>query len=269
MKVITYFIMISLLLTGCKNKQSETSVEDITTFQDQASSPEVPQYPDALARVMEVHGGMDQWGKMNELRFELDKESGKEIHQISLKDRRTRIDGPDWTMGSDGKDVWLDQATDSAYGGNARFYHNLYFYFYAMPFVMGDQGIKYEEVDPRELDGIIYPGIKISYEAGVGDSDKDEYVLYYDPETYVMKWLAYTVTFRTNQSSENWKYIKYSKWAPINGLTLPETLTWYQVEDDQPTEPRNELLFDKVIVSEAKLADEIFSRPETAQIIER
>ncbi|PQB04707.1 DUF6503 family protein [Aureitalea marina] len=269
MKKITYLLLFSVIVLACKNKQEEASVDDITTFNEKAPAEDTVQYPENLARIMEVHGGMDQWNKMNELRFELNKESGREVHQVSLKDRRTRIDGPDWTIGSDGQDVWLEQAVDSAYGGNARFYHNLYFYFYAMPFVLGDEGIVYEDVEPKELDGVSYPGVRISYELGIGDSDKDEYVLYYDPETYVMKWLAYTVTFKTNESSDNWRYIKYSKWSPINGLTLPETLTWYQVEDDQPTEPRNELLFEKVAVSEAQLGDDLFSRPSSAEIIQR
>ena len=269
MRKIRTLFLLTLILVSCKNKQTEASVEDITTFEEETTAKAEIEYPENLARIMEVHGGMEQWNNMNELRFELNKESGKEVHQVSLKDRKTRIDGPDWTIGSDGEEVWLEQATDSAYGGNARFYHNLYFYFYAMPFVLGDEGIIYDQAEPKMLDGIEYPGIKISYEQGVGDSDKDEYILYYDPETYVMKWLAYTVTFRTNESSDNWRYIKYSKWAPINGLTLPETLTWYQVEEGEPTEARNEMLFEKVAISEAQLADELFSRPESAVRIER
>lgn len=257
-----------LVLASCKQKSNEVSVDEITTFEEVAVN-NTRDYPEALAKVIEVHGGLDRWDQMNSLTFTLDKESGTETHTISLKDRQTRIDGPGWTIGADGKTVWLAQDNDSLYKGNPRFYHNLYFYFYAMPFVLADEGIRYSEADPLEKDGVSYPGINISYEDGVGDSSKDQYVLYYDPETYVMKWLAYTVTYKTGESSDNWRFIKYSKWSPVDGLTLPEQLTWYNLNDGLPTEPRNELTFGEVLLSEEAPDTEIFVKPEDALVVER
>ena len=52
------------------------------------------------------------------------------------------------------------------------------FYFYAMPFILADDGIIYEDVAALKFEGKSYPGIKISYESGVGESPEDEYILY-------------------------------------------------------------------------------------------
>lgn len=206
---------------------------------------------------------------MNNLCFEFEKPNGVEKHTVSLKDRRVKIESPSWSIGYDGADVWLDQKEEEAYKGNARFYHNLYFYFYAMPFVLGDDGITYTELEPTELEGKMYDGVKVSYGDGVGDSPKDEYILYFDPETKVMSWLAYTVTYRTNEKSDRWSYIKYSKWNPVNGLTLPKSLAWYQVEDGKPTEMRNEVEFSKVTITETQLEDAMFEKPAEAVVVER
>jgi hypothetical protein len=42
-----------------------------------------------------------------------------------------------------------------------------------MPFVLGDPGISYEDLADKEILGLNYGVIKISYGAGVGDSPKD------------------------------------------------------------------------------------------------
>jgi len=82
--------------------------------------------------------------------------------------------------------------SDSTSNGNPEFYYNVMFYFYAMPFVLADDGIIYGDIAPLEFEGTAYPGISISYKEGVGSSSKDEYFIYYNPETYQMaiKWLG-------------------------------------------------------------------------------
>ncbi|MGJ8667717.1 MAG: DUF6503 family protein [Patiriisocius sp.] len=154
-----------------------------------------------------------------------------------------------------------------SYEGNARFYHNLMFYFYAMPFVLADDGISYTDIPETELDGKKYKGVKISYGDGVGDSPKDEYMLYFDPATNQMTWLAYTVTFNKDEKNDNWKFIKYDKWQEVNGLMLPEKMTWYNVENNLPTSERSDLRFSKVTATETVLDNKIFERPKGAVVV--
>ena len=70
-----------------------------------------------------------------------------------------------YSIGFDGKDVWKLDPKDT-YKGDAVFYHNLFFYFYAMPFIVADNGIIYSETPNLEFDGVSYPGVRISYNPG-------------------------------------------------------------------------------------------------------
>ena len=160
-------------------------------------------------------------------------------------------------------------APDSLDAGRARFFHNLYFYFYAMPFVFADNGINYEELKATELEGEVYEAIRISYNDGVGNSSKDEYILYYHPETHQMTWLAYTVTYLDDQPNENWRFIKYSEWQEVSGLQLPKTLTRYTVQGGKPVQARNYITFENVSISEIGISKEFFKMPEGGRIADK
>ena len=53
---------------------------------------------------------------------------------------------PDLSMGFDGKNFWLADEKES-YKGDPIFYHNLMFYFYSMPFVLSDKGLRYYDTE--------------------------------------------------------------------------------------------------------------------------
>ena len=273
----TAMLLILFLFVACKDTVKETSEEvhgkentsEMETDAKMNSSEEnmTMAYPSEITSVFKAHGGMNVWNKMNNLCFEMEGKSGKEVHTISLKDRQSKIETDDWSIGYDGTDVWLLENEEDTYEGNAHFYHNLMFYFYAMPFVLGDAGINYEIMEPAELDGATYNAIKISYNAGVGDSPEDEYILYSNPETNAMEWLGYTVTYRDNKKSDKWSYIKYDKWEQVNGLSLPKKLTWYNVKEGKPTDERNDLRFNKITVTETQLENSVFAKPEGATVV--
>ena len=188
---------------------------------------------DKLAPVYEKHGGLETWKKAKILSFN----KGDEVHTVDLQTRKTLVSHPKYAMGFDGKEVWIAQDS-TVFKGNPEFYHNLYFYFYAMPFVLADDGIIYEETNPITFENVTYPGIKISYEANVGTSPDDNYILYYHPETKQMEWLAYTVTFTSKEPSDKYNLIKYDTWESVNGLVLPKTLIWYKKDENgNPDEP--------------------------------
>jgi len=225
-------------------------------------------YPTEVAAIFEAHGGIDTWNGMNNLCFTLEKEDGNETHTIDLKSRKTRIETENFTLGFDGEKVWLAQ--DSTYypPDRARFYHNLMFYFYAMPFVLGDDGISYSETEPLVFKGKSYPGTKISFGKGVGDAPDDEYILYRNKDTNQMAWLAYTVTFGKNEKSDRFSYIKYDQWENVNGLLLPTKLQWYQSENGVPTTMRSERSFIKPTITVTQLDSKLFSKPVSAKFAE-
>lgn len=242
MKKLAILFLLAIVAVSCKTE------------------PKKENFPAELGRIFEKHGGIDTWRKARTISFNL----GEEAHTSDLWSRKTAINSPKYSLGFDGKDVWLSEKDSGTYKGNPKFYHNLYFYFYAMPFVLADDGIIYEEVKSITFEGKEYKGIKISYKSNVGTSPDDNYVVYYNSLTYQMEWLAYTVTFRSKKPSDSFRLIKYGSWENVNGLQLPKSITWYKKDDNgQPTEPaRAATEFTLPFVNETPLQDSFYEKPK-------
>lgn len=245
---ITSLFISLLILTSCSNKQP--------------GSDRATHYPEQITKIFNAHGGFNRWEEMKTLKFSKDNEH----HLIDLQSRKVLVEGEKRTIGFDGTEVWV--VPDSLTNG-ARFYHNLYFYFYSMPFVFGDPGIVYEDVGVRELFGMNLRGIKISYNAGVGDSPKDNYILYYDESSNFMKALMYTVTFRSQESSDKYNLIKYDEWQEVNGLRLPKKIQWYNFKNDSVGDVRNEVIFSDVSLSKDQVDAGLFAIRKGAGIAGR
>ena len=246
-------LLIIVLAVSCKKDSKQNLKKEVTA--------EVKKeiFPIELGKVFEKHGGITAWRKANIVSFN----KGEEIHTVALKSRKTVINTPQYSLGFDGKEVWLEETEKGAYKGNPAFYYNLYFYFYTMPFVLADDGIIYEKVDALVFEGTKYPGYKISYKANIGTSPDDTYRVYYNPKNYQMEWLAYTVTFGTKESSEKFKFIKYNTWGNVNGLVLPKEITWYKMDEKGiPTVPQGPpTVFTLPLISDAQIADSFFEKP--------
>jgi hypothetical protein len=253
MKKILLLLALSLIAISCKEggKKEKQKIEIEEVVKEN--------FPEELGKVFKTHGGINAWRKAQILSFN----KGKEVHTVDLHSRKTVINTSKYSLGFDGKEVWLDEEKEGAYKGNPTFYYNLYFYFYAMPFVLADDGIIYNKVDPISFEGIDYPGYKISYKANVGTTPDDNYIVYYNPQNFQMEWLAYTVTFKSKAPSERYNLIRYNKWENVNGLVLPKELTWYKKDEKGiPTEPAGKPTeFTLPLISQGKLADSFFEKP--------
>ncbi|EPR72900.1 hypothetical protein ADIWIN_1988 [Winogradskyella psychrotolerans RS-3] len=265
MKKIIYVLLLAISITACKNepKQESTVVEEVKQEQIITSI-----YPETITKVFNAHGSIEQWNKMNALSFTMTKPTGKEKTTKDLKTRAELIETPTYTQGFDGETLWVNEKDGNAYRGKPQFYKGLMFYFYGMPFVFGDEGIDYKETEPLVFEGKTYPGILISYEAGVGESSDDQYKIFYDAETGQMEWLAYTVTFGKSEGSPDFHFIRYNNWQTVNGLVLPKSIDWYNYENNLPTEKRNTVEFTDVMLSEKAPDQAMFTMPEGAKVIE-
>ena len=252
-------LLFVLVLGACKNEpKKELAGENAPVEKNQKT------YPEALETVFDAHGGLTNWKAQRTLTYVLSKPNASETHTIDLWSRKDRVDTEKFAMGSsDGTKVWLLD-TEGVYKGDAAFYHNLMFYFYAMPFVLADDGIHYGETGDLEYEGKNYPGIRISYGDGIGASPKDEYFIHFDPETHHMAWLGYTVTYRTGEVSDNVKWIRYSDWEAINGLKLPKSITWHKYEGRKILEPSGTMKFEDVTLGTAAKSDDFYAKPEQA-----
>jgi len=261
MKKIAIILFAVTLFVSCKQEKKIEVTEEIEVQEIKK------EYPANISKVFKAHGGIDAWNKMQSLTFGMDRPNGAEVITTNLKSRASLIDAPNYMLGHDGTDLWVKSKDTSAYKGNAKFYNGLMSYFYAMPFIVGDDGIIYKEAKPLEFEGTTYPGVLISYNAGVGVSPNDEYIVYYNPETYQMEWLAYTVTFGKDGKSDKFSYIKYNNWTDLGGLQLPKSIDWYTVEEGQPVAKRNTVEFTQLAISSDAPDASLFAAPEGATMV--
>lgn len=252
-------LLISLsLLMACTQ---QTKTPEVTEVMNERKN-----FPESLQKIFSKHGSLELWQQMKSLSYEIVGEESNEKQMIHLQDRRERIEAANYKTGFDGTNIWLE--ADTTYSGNPVFYHNLMFYFYAMPFVLADDGINYSIADTLTFEGRAYPGIRIAYEAEVGSSPEDEYFLHYNPETYQMTWLGYTVTYFSKEKSKEIKWIRYDDWKDYNGLILPKSMTWYNYIDGQLIDPRGSAEFENVLISTTAWPDSIFQKTVVATIVE-
>lgn len=267
MKKLTLLLVVLISIVSCKDKNAEPQ----KPMEEQTETPmevEKPKYPENLTKVFDAHGGLDTWKEMRTLEFNMVKTDGNEITTTDLKERYSLVEMPKHTIGFDGENVWVKNSDKSKMDKDPKFYYNLMFYFYAMPFILADDGIVYSEADALTFEGKTYPGIKISYNSGVGESPEDEYILYYDADTHKMTWLGYTVTFFSKEKSKEWSFINYSAWQEVEGLLMPETMTWYNVENNVPTTVKKEQKFSNIILSKDKMDLRMYMMPEGAEEIQ-
>ncbi|WP_405351014.1 DUF6503 family protein [Nonlabens sp. Asnod3-H03] len=268
MKKILLTLFAGVLLISCKSENKKEALP-LQTEIAPVEQIDLSIYPQAYQDVLATHGGLAQWSAMQSLTFKMPKENSDEVHTTDLKTRDVVIEIEKYQIGSHNGKVWLAQ--DSTYfpKNRARFYHNLMFYFYTMPFILADDGIVYSETASLEKDGISYPGIKIAYQSNVGDSPDDEYILYYHPESKKMEWLAYTVTRGQGSKSTDFHFIKYNKWQEVNGLLLPEELTWYKTENNLPTEARGKpRIFTNVDIDASHMGADFYTIPDNGVYVD-
>lgn len=253
-----------VLLASCNskiNKEQQSAEESKKESKEEITPDRSADFPEDIAAIFKAHGGILAFDQMKTLVFEMVNPEGNEKHTTDLKTRHARIETDKFALGFDGKEAWIVQ--DSTYfKGDPRFYHNLMFYFYAMPFVLGDQGISFQKAEDLKVEGVSYPGYKISYGDGVGDSPKDNYFLYYDIDSKKMKFLGYTVTFFSKETSEKISLVEYTDWNDVNGLLLPKTLKWREYKDGKVGDIKSEVNFINAKVSKEKPSASLFEKPK-------
>lgn len=240
------------------------AANDSTT--DSEMMPQQTDLPELLQIALKAHGGLEQWQAMRTLSYDIERNGMTEHQLVDLRNRKVLLGTKQYQVGFDGKEVWV-APNKAAFGkSSARFYHNLRFYFFAMPFIAADPGIKYEVIKNDSLNGKIYDAIKLTYEAGVGDAPKDEYLLYFDQNTHQMEWLLYTVTYFTGEKGDKYNALHYAEWRTVEGLVLPEKLVGYTFKNDSIGNKRYERTFENIELSKDIPDQAIFEIPAVSEI---
>ena len=261
-KFILLHLILVIIVSACQ-ESSPSEQQPEATVQE---APELPALPKALSQGLEAHGSLERWQKMRTLEYDIDRGGSPEHQLIDLHNRKVHLSHENYTVGFDGTEVWV-APNKAAFGkGSARFYHNLIFYFHAIPFVLADPGIQYEELPQKEFEGKLYDAVKISYNKGVGDAPDDYYIAHFDTETHLMKWLLYTVTYYSGAPGEKYNALLYDEYEEVNGLKVPKLMKGYKYEDGELGELRYERPFNNIKLSESAPDQSIFEMPEAAEI---
>ena len=257
---------IFLLLAGfaavsCGSNGGKT--EDVTTEAPENSVSYQEEMPDALKEGIEAIGGIEKWNSFGTLSYDL-KSSWSEDHQmIDLRNRNLLLTSDKYTVGFDGKEVWVTPSLDSI--GNARFYSSLFFYFLSIPYVLNDDGIVYDDLGEKEIRGKTYDAVKITYNPGVGDAHEDQYIVHFNPETREMEWLLYTVTYG-GRENVTFNALNYLDWQEVNGIKMPTRLQGYKFQADTVCDERYEASFSNLALNTERPDPSNFLMPEGAAI---
>ncbi len=246
------------MLIGCASDPDKKSTQESNA----------PEYPNLLTEVWDAHGGIDNWKSQKALTFTVNEGSSEpEKHFIDLQSRMVRIESDSFMLGMDGSSVWVAPNPD-AIGTDPRFYHNLLFYFFAIPYVMGDPGVNIEDAGNRSINGNTYRALQATFDEGTGDADDDEYILLVNPGTKQLEWLLYTVTYFSKEKGTRYNALHYGNYDYSGGLAYPGILEGYTYANDTTGSLRYSNTFSNVEVSVDPFDKSLFSKPENAVIAE-
>jgi hypothetical protein len=257
------FLMGLFILASCSSDKRSGQAQQEQPLE---TTQHTVDYPVNLQNAFKAHGGVSTWERYGTLEYQLLVGDRKENHTIDLKTRKVLIESEEFSIGFDGKEVWINPSKEAMGGQSPRFYHNLFFYFFSLPLILSDPGINYEDLGRQDLDGITYDAVKISYDEGVGDSPEDFYIPLFDTTTHVMNALLYTVTYRTGEATSKYNALVYKGWTQVDGLLVPTSLTGYKYEDGRLGDQRYAVTFENISFNEKQPDQQQFEIPAGAEI---
>lgn len=195
-------------------------------------SAQVFEAEDLLNQCITAHGGIKKWNSYSGLTYTVVTNAGESQQTIQLKDRRTYHKTEKYEMGYNGRSTWVKGDKDAVPTKNPDFFHNIDFYFFAIPFVIADPGVNLAYSGKMDVKGVSYEVLEVSYGDKVGIAPGDVYKLLINPNTKQMEWLLYSVTF-FDKTSKRLSAKHYTGWQEVNGLLVPTIMENYKFENGE------------------------------------
>jgi hypothetical protein len=251
MNITRYFLIIVIAAFTFSCEQKDTTPD-----------PRLDQ-PAEFKKLLDAHGNWSKWINAKAFSYAMVHETNLawENHYISLTDRKVRIDADTWQIGNDGEKVWISPNRQAFQGKSVRFYHNLYFYFFSIPYIFTDPGVSVKKIENKLVNGISHEAFEVSFEANVGSSPDDNYFMLVDPETGKLAWVLYTVTF-FDKTNTKLNALKYEDYRDAGGLIFPRIMTGYQFENDSTKRLSYQVTFSDVLLVDKAMDAELFAMPE-------
>ncbi len=224
---------------------------------------------------LRAHGGLEVWRTFGRLEFDLAWKFGAKAlddHQLfDLVSRDGRVQCERYAVGgSMAGDVWVMPEEKALGGTPARFYLWTPFYFFALPFVLADDGVKSEALGVRDFSGKQYDVVRCSFGAGIGDAPGDTYTCYFDRGTHRLKLARYLVTYfdksagaKKDAPAEH--AIVFDEWQDVQGLVVPRRAVFFNWSGDGVTgEARGSADFTNVRFAKDRPSGQTFEKPASA-----
>ncbi len=152
--------------------------------------------------------------------------SGSLTYETGRGRARIETDGGA-TLVFDGERAWVSPS--AAQVPMVRFQLLTWPYFLAAPFKLRDPGAYLAPHGRRQLDGVTHVTALLTFEAGIGDSPDDWYVIYEDPDTHRLAAVAYIVTYGTtvDEAEKTPHALVYEDYQTIDGVALSTRWVMY------------------------------------------
>lgn len=158
-----------------------------------------------VQRSIDRHGGLEAWFAGKALAFDYRYDPVGEAPPVETRQvvdlLASRVYHDIKTPGAgrfafNGERAWI-KLDDEAFQMPPRFWSLTPYYFVALPFVLGDPGVKLAVVDDDPAAAGLPPAdvVKITYESGTGDAPDDYYVAYFARDDGRLLAVRYIVTY--------------------------------------------------------------------------
>lgn len=205
------------------------------------AAPVDPEAPLIVVAMIDAHGGMAPWRSAKTVSFETEFAGPSDSSSIVMREtidqarRRAYIDFPRTgeSLAWDGKRAWSMNWKEPF---PPRFIALLDYYFLSLPWLTMDPGVRLAVAGKDSLweDPTEYSTVKMTFSPGVGDTPRDSYLLYIDPQSSRLKACKYVMTYHsmmpegTNALPEH--VLVYEDWATVNGMVVPTRYTIYRTD---------------------------------------
>ncbi|MHC5022908.1 MAG: hypothetical protein ACYTGG_03200 [Planctomycetota bacterium] len=209
-----------------------------------ATQPAAPPLPDeappavALVRTIEWAHGASTWRTKQAIEARLAVRfggsamlAGKMTYDPHRNLVRIDLDSGQMLL-FDGDAAWMSPADQPV--PMARFHLLTWPYFLAAPFKLDDPGSHISRPRLRMLRDRPHESAKLTFDAGIGDSPDDWYIVYAEPGTNRLVSMAYIVTYgnTVEKAEEEPHAIVYGGWQTIEGVTLSTQWTFFNWSEE-------------------------------------
>ena len=192
-----------------------------------------------------AHGGMKTWASAPTVSFEVEMIPAGQTQgapaRVTVEQGRRRayqeVPSLSARMAWDGEKAWSE---NWKLPFPPRFAALLHYYFANLPWLTRDPGVRLASEGTAELPGDVteYLAVRMTFDEGVGDSPKDSYLLFIDPQSRRLRAVEYVATYTgilpPGQTAFPPNVLLYEEHATVHGLVVPTRYEFFVKEGHKP-----------------------------------